>query len=276
VDAPAPEEPSGLDGRSVDALRARWRSVSLASGWRFPSDWPIPEVDTVCAAVLRDGLAAVPAGTALAALGRARAATGAGLAETLADLAALHAALANGASAGPVGPDVDATPARTLRLVALAWAEVAVDQPATTGVSDPLTGLPSAAYLNTRLGEVYRKAGREGCQAGDTHTFVVVSLDLAEVTGWTRLVAMILVADTLRDTFDGGETIALLGPSTAAVLMPREGRIASRALQLRRALTERLSGDAHLDRLGPPRIRVVRVPSGHEAACELLERLARS
>src|SRR2546423_5146856 len=33
-------------------LRARWRTASLANGWRFPSDWPVPEVDAVCASLV--------------------------------------------------------------------------------------------------------------------------------------------------------------------------------------------------------------------------------
>ncbi|NBH05920.1 GGDEF domain-containing protein, partial [Amycolatopsis sp. SID8362] len=43
--------------RSLRALRARWRTASLAAGWRFPSDWALPEVDAVCAAVMAKGRA---------------------------------------------------------------------------------------------------------------------------------------------------------------------------------------------------------------------------
>src|SRR2546429_5209266 len=68
-------------------LRARWRTASLANGWRFPSDWPLPEVDEVCASLVERSDVC----RALGSLGRARALAGAGLEETLIDLAALHA-----------------------------------------------------------------------------------------------------------------------------------------------------------------------------------------
>ncbi|GAA3847468.1 hypothetical protein [Amycolatopsis sp. ATCC 39116] len=262
-------EPGG-DGRSLAELRARWRSASLAAGWRFPSDWALPEVDTVCAALLRRGTAEIP----IAGLARARAAAGAGLAETLADLAALHAVITPpGDSGGLVSPDVDALPSRLLRVAALAWAEVAMDKLATTEVIDPLTGLPTASYLRTRLRELY---GRPAHQVSEDHTLLVVSVDLSGVTGWSRLTAMILIAEALRVVFDGGESIAKLGPSTVAAAVPRDGRIAAKAVMLRRELHERLSVDDQLESVSPPKIKLVRLPATHDSACDLLQRLART
>jgi hypothetical protein len=73
---------------------------------------------------------------------------GAGLAATLTDLAALHAVLAEPESGDrSVAPDVDATPATLLRLAAVAWADVATDRLANTEVTDPMTGLPTAALF---------------------------------------------------------------------------------------------------------------------------------
>ncbi|QRP45141.1 GGDEF domain-containing protein [Amycolatopsis sp. FDAARGOS 1241] len=261
------QDPRTRDG-SLRALRARWRTASLAAGWRFPSDWALPEVDAVCAAVMRHG----PTGaeTALAGLGRARAAAGAGLGETLSDLAALHAVLADPESVdGFVSPDVDATPARLLRVTALAWADVATDQLVHTEVTDPLTGLPSAAYLRTRLGEVYR-AG-----SGDDHVLLVVGLDLTTVSGWPRLTGMILVADAVRWVFDTGESYATLGPSVVAALCRRDDRLASRGVALRRALNDRLSVDAQLREVNQPRVSAVRLPATHDRACDLLADLGR-
>jgi GGDEF domain-containing protein len=277
VDVPATGEQPGSRRFEVDTslrtLRAKWRTASLASGWRFPSDWGLPEVDAVCAAVLKDGKAEL----ALAGLGRARATAGAGLSETLADLAALHAVLAQPDSPdGFVTPDVDATPARLLRLTALAWADVAADHLAHTEVTDPLTGLPTVAYLRTRLAELYRQAARDGCQAAEEHLLLVVAMDFSAAAGWSRLTGMILVAEAIRAVFDGGESVATLGPSTAAALVPRDGRIASRGVMLRRELNERLSVDVHVREAGVPRITVVRLPPVHEAACDLLTSLGRS
>jgi hypothetical protein len=282
VDVPATGEQPGSRRFEIDlslrTLRAKWRTASLASGWRFPSDWGLPEVDAVCAAVLKGGKAGptVPE-LALAGLGRARAAAGAGLSETLADLGALHAVLAQPDSPdGFVLPDIDATPARLLRLTALAWADVATDPLANTEVTDPLTGLPTAAYLRTRLAEIYRQALRDGRQAAEEHLLLVVAMDFSAAAGWSRLTGMILVAEAIRTVFDGGESFATLGPSTAAALVPRDGRIASRGVMLRRELNERLSVDTQLREAGVPHITVVRLPPVHDAACDLLARLGRT
>lgn len=254
-------------------LRARWRTASLTSGWRFPSDWALPEVDAVCAAVIMGGLT----DQAVAGLGRARAAAGAGLAETLGDLAALHAVLADhGAVDGFVAPEIDATPAKLLRISALAWADVALDQLANTEVTDPLTGLATSAYLRTRLAEVYRGATREGRRATEDNMLLVVSLDLARVAGWSRLTAMILVADVLRSVFDGPESIAVLGPSTVAVLANRDSGVSGRAVAVRRELNQQLVVDPQLHCAGQPRIRVVRLRPTFAETCVLLSELARS
>ncbi|MDS0135149.1 MULTISPECIES: GGDEF domain-containing protein [unclassified Amycolatopsis] len=268
-----PSTPAERDA-SLRALRARWRTASLAAGWRFPSDWALPEVDAVCAAVMAKGRVEA-AETALAGLARARAAAGAGLAETLADLAALHAVLGHSGD-GFVSPDVDATPARLLRTTALAWADVATDQLVHTEVTDPLTGLPSAAYLRTRLAEVYRAAEARERPAAEDHVLLVVSLDLSAVAGFPRLTGMILVADALRTVFDSGQSVASLGPSVVAALVPKDERVASQGVALRRALHERLQVDAQLADVGRPRVSAVRLPATHELACDLLAHLARA
>ncbi|OZM75077.1 GGDEF domain-containing protein [Amycolatopsis antarctica] len=264
-------EKAGLD-RVSRALRARWRTASLASGWRFPSDWSLPEVDAVCGAVAAGRCAEA----AIGALAGARAAAGAGLAETLGDLAALHAVLDDeGASDGFVAPDVDATPSRLLRISAIGWAEVALEQLGHAGVTEPLTGLPTPAYLRTRLAELYRAAEREGRTAAENHTLLVVAVDFADAAGWARLTGMILVADTLQRIFDGGETLVALGPSTGAVLVPRDSSLAGRALALRRELAERLTRDEQLHELGIPAISLARLPGTYAGACALVADLGR-
>ncbi|PXY32369.1 GGDEF domain-containing protein [Prauserella muralis] len=262
--------------RALRTLRAKWRTASLAAGWRFPRDWGLPEVDAVCAAVVRTG-AADGALAALAGLGRARAAAGAGLEETLTDLAALHAVLEDQEAAdGFVAPDVDATPARLLRVTAVAWADVALDQLTRAEVSDPLTGLPTGAYLRTRLAELYRQASREQRPVADGHALVVVGMDFSQAAGWSRLTGMILAADALSAAFDGGESLAVLGPSTVAAVATRDDGVATRAVRLRRELTQRLAVDAQLREVGSPTIRMVRLPGCHDEACALLDRLSRT
>ncbi|WP_232376533.1 GGDEF domain-containing protein [Amycolatopsis aidingensis] len=255
---------------SLRALRARWRTASLAAGWHTPSDWALPEVETVCAAVLAGGAPE----DALAALGRARAKAGTGLAETLVDLAALHAVLEHPDSGdGFVAPDVDATPARLLRVTAVAWADVVFEQLTAAEVTDALTGLPTAAYLRTRMAELYRQAAKDGGTPAEGFVLLVVHMDFGEAAGWSRLTGMILAADALRLCFDGGESLAAIGPSTVAALVPREEGVAARAVSLRRELTERLAIDRQLREVGRPRISAVRLPATHEAACDLLARL---
>ncbi|HEY4456313.1 MAG TPA: GGDEF domain-containing protein [Pseudonocardiaceae bacterium] len=260
-------------GEALRALRTRWRTASLAAGWPFPNDWPLAEIDEVCHAVL-DGTELVPA---LRHLGRARAEAGAGLGETLCDLAALHAVVNGpGSTDGIVSPDPDATPARLIRVTALAWADVVLDQLAHAEVSDGLTGLSSPAYLRARLREVYREAAAQGVPVSDKYVLVLLSPDVSRTSGWSRLAAMVLLADSLRAVYNGGQTLAVIGPATLAVLAERDGRCAARLAELRWSAAARLSLDPQLAAIGPPPVWLEQLPATHEAACRLLVELARN
>ncbi|MGW5052855.1 GGDEF domain-containing protein [Actinokineospora sp. NPDC004072] len=260
----------GVD-RLVRELRSRWRAASLAAGWRFPSDWGLPEVDEVCLAVVSGrGMAG-----ALDGLGRARARSGAGLDEALGDLAALHAVLES-PSVGLVGADPDATPAPLLRVLALAWADAAMGEFGAVAATENLTGLATPEYLRVRLGEVYRAGLRCGVPAADTHVLIVVSVDLSRTAGWPRLMAMALVGDVLREVFDGGESLAVLGPSVAAVLAERGRGLAERAARTRALVAERFAVDPALRALRTPRLRVERLPCSEDVARELVDRLGRA
>lgn len=257
----------------IDALRARWRTASLASGWPFPNDWSLPEVEHVCVASV-SGNELAPS---LRRLGRARAAAGAGLAETLGDVAALHAVYTGSAGGGVVtglvGADPDATPAWLLRTTALAWADVAVDAQARIEVSDGLTGLATTAYLRTRLAEVYRGAAA-GEEPVGRYTLLAFHLDLAFATGWSRLVSMVLLADVLRAVFDGGETVASLGPSAAVVLAGNNGSPAQRSVRARWLASERLAADPQLRDVSGPSVDRHELPLTHAGACDLLARIS--
>lgn len=277
-------------------IRHRWRAASLTCGWRFPDDWAVPEVDLVCAAVARRG-GVDDAAPALVALAHARAAAGTGLEETLGDLAALHsvlpaagtpvpgAAASDGsadavvetadATAEPAHvPDVDALPTRLLRIVAVAWAEVALNEVTAGEVHDPLTGLPTLAYLRTRLAELYRQAARDGVCVAEGHALVVISLGFDGRAMYLRPAGMILAADVLRDVFDGGESYAVLGASTVVALVPRSTGVAAGAVRLRRELTERFAVDPQLAEAGSARVGVMRLPADHDEACRLLDSLS--
>jgi hypothetical protein len=261
------------DADELRLLRARWRTASLANGWRFPSDWPVPEVDAVCESlILRDDVS-----SALALLARARAQAGAGLEETLVDLAALHAVVtAPGSLDGLVSADPDATPSGLLRIAAMAWADEAIGEFTNAQATHSLTGLATHAYLRTRLGEVYRAASRTGLPVRESHVLLLITLDLAEVAGWSRMMAMVLVADALREVFDGGESSAVLGPSVAVVLAEREPTFGQRALSAGWLINERLHADVRLATTQRPELRVVSLPETEDIARNLLRHLARA
>jgi hypothetical protein len=259
--------------RALRVLRSRWRTASLANGWRFPSDWPLPEVDLVCASVLGQ----VDLCGALASLGRARAQAGASLDETLVDLAALHAVLTNpDSSDGLVAADPDATPSRLLRAAALAWADESFGELTAMRSTHGLTGLGTEAYVRARLGEVYRQAAREGSRVRDTHVLLVITLDLSDVVGWSRMMAMLLVADVLRQVFNGGESSAVLGPSVAVVLAEREPSFGQRALTAAWLINERLHVDPELRAAPRPDLRVVSLPDTEDVAANLIRHLGRA
>lgn len=259
--------------RQLRVLRARWRTASLAAGWRFPNDWGVPEVDEVCASVVTEAEVV----GALAELGRARARSGAGLEETLTDLAALHAVVANPAEAGGlIAPDPDATPSRLLRAVAVAWADATLGDLRGVEAGESLTGLATEEYLRVRLGELYRLGRRKGFHPADRYVLLVVSLDLTEVAGWPRLMAMILVGDVLRSVFDGGETLAVVGPSVAVVLAERDAALPKRTFEARMRIADRLAVDPDLRGARRAEIRVERLPCAEEAAQTLVHTVRRA
>lgn len=266
-----PVVPRAGEWQRIDSLRRRWRTASMASGWPFPNDWSLPEVEHVClAAVAEHDL--VPS---LRRLAGARAKAGAGLAETLGDLAALHAALTCAEtlpdSDGLVGVDPDAPPTHLLRPMAIAWADAAVDGRGSASVTDGLTGLATPAYLRRRLGEEYR-----GPRRAPMPVLVTFRLDLAGATGWSRLVAMVLLADVLCAIFDTGETLVSLGPSVVAVLVPGGEGLRSRTEGAARLAASRLAADPQLRDVSGPDASYHELPATHPEACALLTRLSRT
>jgi hypothetical protein len=260
-------------GQALRVLRARWRTASIAAGWRFPSDWGLPEVDAVCSSAVHE----TDLTGALASLGRARAEAGAGLDETLTDLAALHAVLTSpDIENGLIATDPGAAPTTLVRAAALAWADASCGELRNAEATENLTNLTTHAYLRTRLGEVYRQAVRNGVPVSQSHSLLAVTLDLSAVVGWSRLMAMVLVADVLRDVYDGGESIALLGPSVAVVLGDRESAFGDRALSASWLITERLAVDEQLSSGRRPWLRVESLPDNLDEARDLLMRVSRA
>lgn len=241
----------------------------MAAGWAFPADWPLDEVDDVCRAMLGSD----DPSAELYRLGGARAEAGAGLGETLLDLAALHAVLSEPAgSTGIVSASVDAIPPRMLRSTALGWGDVMSKRAGERAADNPLTGLATTAYLRTRLREVYAQTRAVGRQE---HALVLVALDLGRTSGWSRVVAMTLLADALKEVFDAGETVASIGPSVACVLLRRDRHLPRALANLHVLTADRLAVDPHVAPSGPVRVWMEELPETREEAVELITGLAR-
>ena len=254
----------GPSGGCPRALRERWRVASIDAGWPFPSDWGVAAVDTLCEAVTA-GLDPVPP---LSALGQARAESGAGLDETLQDVATLHAVLREPDAGQPVDPDQ--VPSRLIRAVALGWADVTFAEIAASQVVDGMTGLATAGYLRTRLGEVYRSAQAAGRPVAEQHTLVLVALDLRQLRGWTRFVPMVLAAEAMREVFSAGQTHALVAPSVGAVLTELDEQLPMLTVRLRSLISELLAADPDVTAAGPPRVWLEELPPDYPMACQLI------
>ena len=237
-------------------LRRRWFEQSTEAGWAFVSDWHHPAVDALCEACLQGQNIWAPAER----LGSVRADKGVSLGETLADLDGLLC----------VWPD--AADGVIHRAASLGWAERMTTPRA--AVFDPLTGLTSADYLRTRLGEVYRDADVAGSRVSSSHALVTVRLNLAGRSGWNRLTLLVLAGDAMRTVFDGGQTLARLADHMAVVLTGRDPLLARRTSLLTGLVAERLSRDSGSGEW-PARIWIERLPDTAPAAVDLIGELAR-
>jgi len=193
-------------------------------------------------------------------LGRDRAAAGVSLAEALVDIDSL-AAITHQRYTDPLR-----------RAVSLGWADRITTPP--SSVEDPLTGLATPEYLEVRLGEIYRAAGSSGGSEPLPWALVVVRLDLAGQRGWQRTLPMILVADAMRQVFDAGESLALLGQSVAAVLGEREASLSRRARVLSSFISAQLEIDPQI-LIPPPSVWIEALPTTYGAAIKLIAELGR-
>lgn len=230
-------------------LREAWRQRSLAAGWSQPDDWWAPAVGDVAAAVRAGADLAGP----LRELGETRGRAGAGISETLDDLGALLAVT------GHAG-----LPLALVKPVAEGWAEAGMASMTHAACEDPLTGLVTMPYLRTRLGEVYREALSDGTAPADTHRLLLVSLP-ASSSPWRRLARAVIIGHELRGAFPGGETLTLAATDRLVVLARACQSHDLASARLRRGLAETYGA----------RVRVFRLPSGHEEALRLIAWLAR-
>lgn len=247
--------PTALSMTSAE-LREQWKARSAAYGWGFPSDWHVPAVDAVCDALTSNA----DVWAAAERLGRQRADAGVSLAEALVDVDGL-ATIAHQRYTDPLR-----------RAVSLGWADRISAPP--SSVEDPLTGLATPEYLRMRLGEVYRGDEVSGLCTATGSALVVVRLDLEGQRGWQRTLPMILVADAMRQVFDGGQSLALLGESVAVVLCDRDPVLARRARLLCDFIDRHIETDEQVTIPGPA-VWIERLPTKCAAAMDLIAELGR-
>src|SRR4029077_1106027 len=193
-------------------------------------------------------------------LGSVRADAGVSLGETLADVDSLTAVLP--------GLQTDVLH----RAVSLGWADRMMAPP--PPVFDPLTGLVSQDYLQTRMGEVYREADVSATNVSMTHALVVVRIDLTGRTDWDRITPLILSGDAMRTVFDGGQTLARLADHMAVALTERGPMLPRRAQLLAGMVSERLARADSSPNPGP-RVWIEQLPDSLPAAVDLIGQLDR-
>lgn len=260
------------------ALRERWRRSSVRAVWSFPDDWDDPAVDDVVQQMTAPGLA-VPGGPAgpvggdltsgvlvraCESLGLARARTGCGIREAIDDLACLFALLG-----APLPPDA-------LGALCTGWADGQLALPVQMLCIDAESGLSTPEYFGMRLRETYGAAASRRVGLEESHTLVVIDLELEELGGLQRIGRSAAAGSSITATFGQGCPAAALGGGQFVVLAELDaeldGRLAELAVRIARAAAA--LGVAHGTR-HPPRIRTRPLPATHERAVALLAELGR-
>ncbi|MBV2364367.1 hypothetical protein [Streptomonospora nanhaiensis] len=254
-------------GRDASARRLRqgWCRRSRRDRGEPHDDWWSPAVEAVCAAVVEDLRGRATGDTpalahACARLGRARARAGMGVGAALEDLAALFAEVAEAPDTAG-GAYRGGPPFALVRAAAEGWAE---GRRGGDHCQDPLTGLSTAAYLRTRLGELYR--GGLPWSGACGHGLVVVALP-AWLDPWRRTARLIVLGHELGRFFAAGETVSLLSRYRVAVVAAASGRTAERLRLLRARVGA--GGDG-------TEVWSVPLPPTHAEAVDLLDTIAAS
>ncbi|ADG73394.1 hypothetical protein Cfla_0479 [Cellulomonas flavigena DSM 20109] len=250
------------DGHALpQGLRERWRSESVASVWRRPSDWYHPAVDALAVAVLAD---ADPSGAAFD-LGRARGEHGVGIGEALDDLVCLYR------STGRAMPPLDA-----VRALNEGWSDAQADLVVSGACIDAETGLPTQQYLTVRLAEAYLDAEQEDLDPAMLHGLTVVDVAAGHVTGLVRAARSAAVGAALREAFGSGHPMATLGGGVFVVLTRTDDAIEDHVAELRADIERRCADrDVAVTVRRPVRVWVEPLPETHAEAVQRLGHLAR-
>ncbi len=214
---------AALDLREIDAvpdldtLHDRWGSASRSCLGLSRQQWCHPATGRLVDAIAEGH----DLTDALRALGSARAAAGLSLDELLGDLGVLGRLLPDR------GEDGDLTIVRVdhLRAAAVAstaWAETFYSAVATPSCVDSLTGLATAGFLEARLDQLARQR-RHAPRRGHHHVLVVMALRCEHSSPFATLARRIKAADELRRAFPTSDTVAVLEPTHALVVLTEEG-----------------------------------------------------
>ena len=204
-------------------LWTMWRAASLAAGWpQQDVRWWSTEVLMVADAMRhrRDVRAAG------AALGRRRAGAGVTLEETRLDarVAADVAALSADTAAALVDAVTDG------------WVDSCLGELSSAGCLDAATSLTTAAYLLTRLRELYVYEQVRARSAARTHILAIVRCQAAPAP-LDRDVRVSALHRSMRAVLRVDDTIARVGPHTVAALIERRGGLDVALQQLRAEVT---------------------------------------
>ncbi len=233
-------------------LRERWRSESVTSVWRRPSDWYHPAVDDLAVALLLDEDAEPPA----ARLGHARGESGVGIGEAIDDLVCLYRVTSAGSP-----------PVLTLRALCDGWADGQALAALAPSLADPESGLPTHDYLRLRVAECYRDDARP------RHRLLVVDVAAGVPSALVRAARSAAVGAALVETFGAGAPMASLGGGVFAALLAPDERAPVGLPETIAAHAAAMCVDDITRR--PVRSWVEQLPPTVERAADRLARLAR-
>lgn len=253
---------TGKDGHTrPEGLRERWRSASVGSVWRRPSDWYHPAVDALARAV---DAGADPTAASWE-LGRARGEHGVGIAEALDDVVCLYR------STGCTAPPLEA-----VRALTEGWSDAHAALATQGTCVEPESGLPTQQYLGVRLAEAYGEAERADVDAALLHRLVVVDVAAGHVSGLLRAARSAAAGAALREAFGSGHPMATLGGGVFAVLVRTTDDVDALVAELRAQVAVRCADvDVRVAVRQPVRVWVEPVPATHPEAVQRLGHLAR-
>jgi hypothetical protein len=168
-------------------------------------------------------------------------------------------------------------PLEVLRALAVGWSDGQAAVEVSTGVTDPETALPTRAYLNQRLVELYGRAARRGSDVPTTYALTAIDVAVEDVPRLLRSARAAAVGAGLREAFGVGHPMATLGGGIAVVLdRARPAADDAQTARLRAAIRRRIDPLALEDATRcPVRVWQVPLPDTPEAAAALLVRLSR-